>query len=484
MLPSSIAFFVSFALPVAAWWAAFRAPLGRKIFRNRISIPAPAQAVWDRLDPRRLDFAWVESAEIRRAVLIDDDPVTVAFDLRAAHSAQEFRRTISAYRLEPPHRTVEWVVWDGAAAVPVETRVQLQYELTPAGAATTVEQIFTVPVTGLLTPVLLRQSFQRRLDCLRAAVMQTEPARAPLVSFTGWRIALFSIVASLVMLAAPTVMSFLETPDALAKARDNPVWRTYPFVIVCAAVLGELSILVHELGHAAAMLAFGHRRITISLVPFGGGVALSTRSYATAFEAGVVAVAGVLVTALLCLPLTLLLAPLGDFLTHVFAVAHLHHDTVATARAFAEGFWRPGVLTAVMAALFIATSLLLNVWNILPMKGSDGAQLLESIVPDARARRILALGIVGALALYFSVGVGVLVFGALFWATSAVSGGAPQMAPRRPASGFERLALAGTLCATLGLYAFEGRAISDAMDFSKYLQAAGYPVAAEPESDG
>jgi len=229
-------------------------------------------------------------------------------------------------------------------------------------------------------------------------------------------------------------------------------------IAVFLAALLIAATLVHELGHALALAAFGHRGVTVSLIPFGGGVALGARDYEGAFEAGVVSLAGPALSALVAYAVMPEPAKLSVLMQGLLGDAP---DFGATLIAFS-------------GAVFVLLTLLVNIPNILPWTGSDGAQALGAIFRRARTRQIAA-GLFAALLAFVFAGVhDLLPFGLMFLALSwfnrkrKETGGAA-------AEGWRPLAMAVSLALVVGLYAHEASMLRG-VQWTPRVEAAPPPI--------
>jgi hypothetical protein len=194
------------------------------------------------------------------------------------------------------------------------------------------------------------------------------------------------------------------------------------------------------MGHALALAAFGHRGITVSLIPFGGGVALGARDYANAFEAGVVSLAGPALSALVAYAFLPDPSRLSVLLQGVAAGAT--PDYVAA-------------LTAFSGAVFAFLTLLINIPNVLPWTGSDGALALGAIF-ESRKLRLLAAGAATALLAFVFAGIDdLLPFGLLFlaltWWNRKRAGAPARDLPEE----WRRVAVAAGFALVVMLYAQE-----------------------------
>ncbi|PPD40474.1 MAG: hypothetical protein CTY15_14780 [Methylocystis sp.] len=197
------------------------------------------------------------------------------------------------------------------------------------------------------------------------------------------------------------------------------------------------------MGHAFALAAFGHRGITVSLIPFGGGVALGARAYASAFEAGVVSLA-------------------GPALSAVVALAALPEPTRLS--ALMQGLTGPqpqfgAAFAAFTGAAYALLTLLINIPNVLPWTGSDGALALGAMFSSPRLRQISAGLLAALLAFVFAGADDLLPFGLMFLALSWFNRKRPEAAAPDDAEGWRPLAVAAGLALVVGLYAHEAEVL-------------------------
>lgn len=444
MLPSLLWFAIYSIPPLAGWWLCFRAPLGRPRFRRSAVIPAPMEAVWRVIDPRGPQGGWTFLYETREAAPVAQEPLVLAMERRPRHSHQPFTRAEEECAIDEAARRVTRIERDADGA-------RCAVALTDEGAGTRVSVDYESRTTGLLAHELTRLGLSRDLAGLADAVLGRNAKAAPLFRFSGWRLALLGVVSGVAMVALILAPAFYVALKSLGVSFEallsDP--RALAFLLALAfgialflSALLIAATLVHEMGHALALAAFGHRGITVSLIPFGGGVALGARAYANAFEAGAVSLAGPALSALVALALL----PEPDSLSGLMQSL--------TSRA------EPGpdygaVLLAVSGAVFAFLTLLINVPNVLPWTGSDGALALDAIFGGRRVRQVAAGLFAAMLAFVFAGLDDLLPFGLMFLALSWFNRKeARQAAPDAP-EGWRRLAVAAGLALVVGLYAHE-----------------------------
>lgn len=444
MLPSLLWFAVYSIPPLAGWWLCFRAPLARRKFRCSKAMPADADAVWRALDPTRGGFAFLYETRNLRAA--SGDPLLLRLERRPRHSHAEFTEAEERCEIDATARRIvrEEIGGDGArsevtlSALRDRTEISLDYER---------------PTTGLLAYELIRLGLARDMAALEDAVLGRDAKAAPLFRCSGWRLALLGVVSGVIMVLLVLAPAFAVTLTTLGVSAEALLADPQALGFVAAMALGIAvylaalliaATLVHEFGHALAMAAFGHRGVTVSLIPFGGGVALGARGYASAFEAGMVSVAGPAFSALVAFALTPDPAKLSQLLQ---GVAGPDRQIGATFLAFS-------------GAVFALLTILINIPNILPWTGSDGALALGAIFRCARTRRIAAGALVALLAFVFAGIDDLLPFGLMFLALSWFNRKGREM--RLPsAEGWRPLAAAGALALVVGLYAQEASTLRE-----------------------
>ncbi len=271
---------------------------------------------------------------------------------------------------------------------------------------------------------------------------------APLFRFSGWRLALLGVASGVVMVLlvlAPAFYVTLKSMDISAEALfADPGALAFlaALALGVALYLSTLLIavtLVHEMGHALALAAFGHRGVTVSLIPFGGGVALGARDHANAFEAGAVSLAGPALSALIAFAVMPEPARLSALMQGLVGAAPQYGAAVV----------------AFSGAAYVLLTLLVNVPNILPWTGSDGALALGAMFRCQRTRQI-ATGLFAALlAIVFAGTDDLLPFGLMFAALSWFNRRRPEAAAPSDAGGWRPLTVAAGLAVVVGLFAHE-----------------------------
>ena len=441
MLQSLVLFILYSIPPLAGWWLCFRQPLGRRRFVGEIVIDAPVAAVWSRLDPRRREGGWTPLSESRDAEIVSEAPLVVASWRRPRESDQVVTRVIDDCIVDAPAGRISRVErGEGVSA---------EFTLSSTGRKTRVSLVLERSVTGLLAYELTRLALKRDLDALRERIIGRDAKSAPLFRFSGWRLAIASVISGFVMVAlilAPAVYVALGAMGVSvgAIALDPAALGFLALFTAAGAIfltaLLLLATLAHEMGHALALAAFGHRGITVSLIPFGGGVALGARDYENAFEAGVVSLAGPALSALVAFAFLPDPARLSALLQGVASGAAPHYASA---------------LMAFSGAVFAFLTLLINLPNVLPWTGSDGALTIAAIF-ESRKLRLLAAGVVTLLLAFVFGGLDdLLPFGLLFLALTWWNRKRAAMpAPSLPQD-WRRVAVACVFALVVSLYAHE-----------------------------
>ena len=444
---NSLLLFVIYSIPpFLGWWVCFRQPLGRRIFRNAIVVAAPLETVWRRLDPRAPEGGWTPLEETGEREILSNEPLVLASQRRPRQSDRPFARVVETVAIDAQAFRINRAERRGEGA-------RCEFVLTEDGAGTRVALLYEKTITGLLAYELTRLGLARDLDAFQDAVAGRDAKSAPLFRFSGWRLALLGVVSGLVMvalvLAPATYVALGAMGVSFSALLSDPAAFGFVvlFTLASAIYLTALLIfatLVHEMGHAAALAAFGHRGVMVSLVPFGGGVALGARDYANAFEAGVVSLAGPALSALVAFAVLPDPATLSALLQGVAAGAAADNGRA---------------LLAFSGALFAFLTLLINIPNVLPWTGSDGALALGAIFSERRLRLVAAGAATALLAFIFAGVDDLLPFGLLFVALTWWNRKrAVTQTPDLPGD-WRRLAVAGAFAAIIGLYALEAAAL-------------------------
>lgn len=438
----SLVLFALYSIPpLAGWWLCFRQPLGRRRFTGAIRIPAPLTAVWRRLDPRGREGGFTPLFESHDAEILSETPLTLAFWRRPRHSGQVFARAEE-----------DCVVDEAAARITRSERgdgARCEFSLSPEAGGTRVSLVYERPVTGLLAYELTRLGLKRDLDALQDEVTGRDAQSAPLFRFSGWRLAIAGVVSGFVMVALILAPAFYVALGSMGVSFEALVSDRAALGLMTLLTAGTalyltalllLATLVHEMGHALALAAFGHRGITVSLIPFGGGVALSARDYENAFEAGVVSLAGPALSALAAYAAMPDPARLSELLRGV---------AMGAANDYASA------LLAFSGAVFAFLTLLINIPNVLPWTGSDGALALAAIFESRRLRLLSAGAVTALLAFVFAGFDDILPFGLLFLALTWWNWKKAEAGARALPDDWRRVAVACVFAFVVGLYAHE-----------------------------
>jgi Zn-dependent protease len=133
-----------------------------------------------------------------------------------------------------------------------------------------------------------------------------------------------------------------------------------------AALAGVL--LFHELGHYLGMRLFGYGDVRMFFIPFFGAAVSGKRRGAAAWKEGVV----------------LLLGPLPGIVAALVVAVRIRHEPLEAVKA-----WRD--LTMALVTI--------NVFNLLPLAGMDGARLLQHVLFSRRRWLDVSFQILAALGL-------------------------------------------------------------------------------------
>jgi Zn-dependent protease len=433
---SIAAIVVPAAVSFGAFWLFFYMPLGRRRTVVVRTISASTDDVWRLADPRNLNFSWNPHWEQRDVRKVADEPLTVEYLARPRGSNGEFtpRREIWS-RIIPGSGLTSYDTKadNSGAGGPVESCEHLDLLETSKGEVRVVLAA-EGPLRGLFGYEMRRMALQKYLAALDAAARGQAAPRQPFIRFAGWRLAALAVLSIFVLING----------SLFWKPFDGGAYFTA--ALVTATLV--FAILLHELGHALALVLMGHRNVTISLIPFVGGVAASSRNYSDAFEAGVVAIAGVAFSTVVCLALLPALPYLENMMAGV-----MFSQGDEKAAIFAGLRQNPLPWVALCAFGVTAWQLIVNTFNMMPFPGSDGWRLLQSIFSS----RVLLCAAAVCVCILFAAILGsstVLFVLAVFWALSLLArwrSGKPAAADEMVCSKHQKLALAtafafATLC--------------------------------------
>jgi Zn-dependent protease len=225
--------------------------------------------------------------------------------------------------------------------------------------------------------------------------------------------------------APPKPSPIAEIGWALASTALLAVWLGWQMGWVWA-LAGVVGVFVHEYGHLLVINAMGFGPSRIRIIPFLGGAATIPRAPDTDFKGVVIALAG---------PVFGLLAAIPFFIA---------------ARETGDPRWIGG-------AFFIG---LINLINLAPAPPLDGSKALGPAL--ARIHPLVekvALGVVGAAAVYWAVRTGNWIFGAFVGIATLGALRAPiRRTAARPLGAAEWIATIGlwlvALALCLGVIAF------------------------------
>jgi Zn-dependent protease len=356
----------------AAWWLMFHAPMGRRVFRHRVSIAAPPEKVWSALllEPSP-PGGWAGVLQIETQQFIDGPPLRQEAVFRYPHQPGPAKILLSrVIGLEPAKRLeTETESLDGAAFAPADkARAILSFAEEDGG--TRLEQEINSRVKGIYGHIATARFYERYYDHLRAHCEgSTPPAPRSLVARS-----------SAVWLGFAAVVASAIT---LGWNISAPVW-----LIVGVAVCLEFAILIHEIGHYLAMRAFGHRDASIVLIPFFGGATLGARPMSSRYEAAMVALAGPGFSALFVLAAAPVAARGCDLLR--MDVGRL--DALAVFSADLVGP-TVGLVVLVLLVLMIP----LNLINLAPVGMFDGGKVVGAVAHSRAQRAALITAMVAAL---------------------------------------------------------------------------------------
>jgi len=344
-----------------AWWIMFRAPLGRRVFRRRISIGAPAEKVWSAsLFEPSPPGGWAGFIHIIEQSLIEGAPLRhktiVAYGGRRGKTRILISRII---RVEPcAWFESEYETIDGAAVVPADA-VRGCTRLEEKGGVTLLELEISQPVKGVFGHLSTGRIYERYLAHLRAHCEGREaPRPQPLIgrSSAAW-LAVAAVGASAVIIGT-------RNPDL-------------GWLCVLIAVCIEIAVLVHEYGHFLAMRWFGHRDASVLFIPFFGGATLGARPLSSRYEQAMIALAGPAISALAVLPLT--------------PLAHWGLD------AAQSGARDMKALVGFGAVLLLGIAVPMNLLNLAPIGMLDGGKVVDALARGRGARLLIMSAIFAAL---------------------------------------------------------------------------------------
>lgn len=383
------------ALSFGAFWLFFYMPLKQGRTAVGRTIKATPEAIWRLVDPRNLDFSWNPHWEQQGARILSDEPLIIEYLARPKGSRRAFAR-----RTEQWTRLVDAKSLSSCVVEPEKSEADSSEEnyehldlAATANGGTRVVLTAEGPIRGLFGFELRRIALEKYLAALESAVLGRRQTRKASIRFIGWR------------LAALAVLSMFALVNWSLFFKPFSSGAYFSASLATASLI--VALLLHEFGHALALVAMGHRDVTISLIPFVGGVAASKGNYENAFEAGVVAISGIAFSALACL----LLLPSIPYLDTLIASLLFGAESKRAAIAPHQGLL-PWI--ALCAFGVVGWQLIVNSFNIMPFPGSDGLRLLQSIFSNRAMRRIAAL----CVCVLFAAILGsmfILLVPAIFW---------------------------------------------------------------------
>ncbi|WP_026597899.1 hypothetical protein [Methylosinus sp. sav-2] len=429
----------------AAWGLMFHAPLGRRVFRHRVSIAAPPDKVWSAmlLEPSP-PGGWAGVLQIEAQQFVDGPLLRHEAVVRYPHQPGPAKTLLSrVVRLEPAKRLEsEAESLDGVAFAPRD-KARAVLALAEEDGATRLEQEIHTTVKGLYGHIATGRFYDRYLDHLRAHCEgSTPPAPRSLVPRS-----------TAVCLGVAAVVASAVTIGWNASA---PIW-----LMVGVAVCLELTILIHEFGHYLAMRAFGHRDASVVLIPFFGGATLGARPMASRYEAAMVALAGPGFSALF----VLVAAP--------FAARGLDLLRMDVGRLDAS-LDLAGPVACLVVLVVLVLMIPLNLVNLAPLGMFDGGKLVGAVVHGRAQRAALTAAMAAALG-YSTLQWGTAgEFGNMaallvaMWVYQSVARRAPE--PRQePMTRWQAATTLAALAVTIAVYAEASRALLP--DFAMALRS-------------
>jgi Zn-dependent protease len=346
----------------------FHAPLGRRVFRHRVSIAAPPDKVWSAmlLEPSP-PGGWAGVLQIEAQQFVDGPLLRHEAVVRYPHQSGPAKTLLSrVIRLEPAKRLEsETASLDGVAFAPAD-KARVVLSLAEEDDATLLEQEICTRVKGIYGHIATARLYDRYLDHLRAHCEGSAPPapRALVPRSTAVWLGVAAVVASAVM---------------LGWYASAPIWLT-----VAVAVCLELAILIHEFGHYLAMRAFGHRDASIVMIPFFGGATLGARGMSSRYEAAMVALAGPGFSALFVLAAAPVAARGLDLLRMDVGRLDASLDLL-------------GPVACLVVLVVLVLMIPLNLVNLAPVGMFDGGKVVGAVVHSRAQRAALTTAMVAAL---------------------------------------------------------------------------------------
>jgi len=353
---------------VVGWWLIFLVPLGRREFSSRANIAATPEKIWDAyvlgLGPEN---GWSGREEVLSREFLPGTPMRLREEFRVPSASMKLLCVIFDVTAFEAPRLFEMRILsrDGVAMAPSEAARE-RLTLVPLGQSTQAILAFELPVKGLYNFLLLRRYFARVMERLQAhCENRALPAAA---SGLGWKTGL--------VLAGLTLLGWVGLMGGTSIA--------WPMVAI--ALMLQIVVVVHEFGHWLAMRWFGHRDATITFVPLFGGAAIGGKQEQSAFERGMIALAGPAFSALAIL---VLLVPAGIWSVDLISSGHAVQDWPSRAK----------IISGCVAGVFVMMAAPLNLFNLVPMGMLDGARVVDALFQNRLSRALTRLALVAGLML-------------------------------------------------------------------------------------
>jgi len=296
-------------------------------------------------EPDRREWTYVERAPLTRAARI----------------------TLAQPVYEEFHRLDEVAIARNGRDIPAKHRSITCFELTPCADGTRIGM--ETRAAGRISLGRLwvaKKAQERQLYALRSYVRSQKPEPGQSIRFDvrgwGW----------LGVLLAPFAANALFHCGVVGPA------------VLAGAFVG--AILLREIGHMMASLAFGRRRIVVALSPLTGAATMRAREFRSKVETAVVSLSGPAFAAATALTLT----PAIDRVGNGFA---------AVMTGGKPGFFAD-TLDLACAALALFT-LALNLVALIPFRSSLGAVLIQAVARGTLERITLAAATSAAIVCVF-----------------------------------------------------------------------------------
>lgn len=430
------------AVGFAAWWVMFRAPLGRRPFRARILVKAPAERIWAAcLTEPSPPGGWSGALEISRQGFEGGDPPDRHRAFVRHGGDGPFRESRWRVRRYVPNRLfeAEQLAMEGAKPGSVE-RTGVRLKLTPQGEAVLVEHETTRLARGVFGHLYVPRASRRFLEHVRSHCegLDAAPHRAVVSRRASFFLAVLAFAAIVGIFSA-----------------GNPeVWGVAAFV----AIFLQLAIWLHEYGHLVAMRWFGHADAAFMMVPLLGGAAINARRSKTRFEEAVIALMGPALSGAVVLALTPFV-PWGlRFFTSAIGAEPMNWLDLESLATWA----------GLCAIAFLAMAIPINLYNLVPLGALDGGRVVSALARGRVSQALLASAIFGALAFALvgtanAVDLGAaLAFVVIVWVVGQLtSEGSLEQAP--PMSLRETCVTLALLIVTLTVYVDASRSITPAV---------------------